>query len=193
MVKKNKFTFSDWLQTGIIRASRVHFWFIGIYAVYIIASDATHLITPVLVYQRWLVNGSLLGITGLVWYAARARSKSANFYRFLLYSLITTDTVFATFNVYTQRGMASRAVLLFTVPILLSGLLLSRVATLTTATISSALYAIAAVKYFTDFFNEGYKAELYIEVGFYIACFYVLSLLLNVIISFRNTETELGL
>lgn len=193
MVKKKKLTFAAWLQTGIIRVCRVHFYLIGFYAVYIIASDATHLITPKLVYQRWLAAVLLLTTVAVMWYFSRADSKHANFYRTLLYVLILADVAFASFNVYTQRGMASRAVFLFAIPIMTSALLLSRVATLMTASLATAAYVLVAVKYFVDFFNEGYKAELYIEVGFYVACFYALASLIGVVISFKHSETELGL
>lgn len=193
MVKKKGLTFASWLQTGIIRVCRVHFYLLGVYAVYIIASDATRLITPTVVYQRWLAAGLLLAVTAIIWYFSRAVKNNPNFYRVLLYTLILADIAFASFNVYTQRGMASRAVLLYVVPIVVSALLLSRVATLMTATLAAAAYVLVAVKYFVDFFNEGYKAELYIEVGFYAACFFALASLIGVIISFKNSETELGL
>lgn len=193
MAKKHAPTFSDWLQTGVIRLCRVHFYLLGIYALYIIASDATHLITPVLVYKRWLATALLLSLVGAVWYAARNAQKAANYYRFLIYALIAADIAFAGFNVYTQRGMASRAVVLFAIPIIVSSLLLSRVAVFLTAILSTAVYVLSAVKYFVDFFNEGYKAELYIEVGFYVGIFFVLAALLSTIIRFRSSEKELGL
>ena len=193
MAKKRTPTFSDWLQTGTIRISRLHFYLLGVYAIYIIASDATHLITPKLVYQRWLATALLLILAGTIWYAARKRAASANYYRFLLYGLIAADIAFAGFNVYTQRGMAARSVLLFAVPIIVSSLLLSRVAIFLTAIISTAAYVLAAVKYFVDFFNEGYKEELYIEVGFYAATFFVLAALLSAIVRFRSGESDSGL
>lgn len=193
MAKKHAPTFSDWLQTGVIRLCRVHFYLLGVYALYIIASDATHLITPVLVYKRWLATALLLSLVGAVWYAARNAQKTANYYRFLIYAVIAADIAFAGFNVYTQRGMASRAVLLFAIPIIVSSLLLSRVAVFLTAILSTAVYVLSAVKYFVDFFNEGYKAELYIEVGFYVGMFFVLAALLSTIIRFQSSEKELGL
>jgi hypothetical protein len=193
MAKKRTLTFSDWLQTVIIRVCRVHFIFAGVYAVYIIASDATHLITPEIVYKRWLAIALLFSVVSLIWYSSRARFKPANFYRFLIYALIVSDIAFATFNVYTQRGMSARAVFLYAIPIIISAVLLSRVAIYMTACIATAAYMLAAVKYFADFFNEGYKAELYIETSFYIAGFFVLAALLSIIIRFKNPESELGI
>ncbi len=193
MAKKKALTFASWLQTGIIRVCRIHFYLLGVFAIYVIASDATHLITPDLVYQRWLAVGVLLTITGLVWYFAKAVARTSNYYRVLFYALIVADVAFAGFNVYTQRGMAARAVLLFAIPIVLSGLLLSRVATTMVAILSTVVYVLAAVKYFNDYFNEGYKAELYIETGFYAAMFFGLAAIISTIIRFKTAETDLGI
>ncbi len=160
---------------------------------YTIASDVTKLITPELVLQRWTVNTVVLIGVGIMWYLARGNSKNSNYYRLLIYVLIVLDLALATFSVYTQRGMASGAVAMYAIPIVLASIMLSRTAIFMVATISAALYSLAAVKYFVDFFNEGYKAELYIEVGFYCAIFFVLAALLSTIISFRDNETETGL
>lgn len=190
---KKKITLSDWLQTGLIRLCRVHFVFIAAYMVYTIAADATHLITPQLVLQRWTMNASLLIGVGIIWYLARNKIQHANYYRGLIYVLILLDITMATFNIYTQRGMASRAVMLFSVPIVVSALLLSRTALFLTAMLCTAAYSLAAVKYFVDFFNEGYKAELYIEVGLYCAVFFILAAVLATLVRFKNSETESGL
>lgn len=190
---KQKVTFANWLQTGLIRLCRVHFVFVGIYTIYTIAADSTHLITPKLVLERWEVNVALLIGASIVWYLARNKITNSNYYRVLIYILIVLDIFMASFNIYTERGMASRAVALFALAIVSSAILLSRTALFLTATVSTAAYSLAAVKYFVDFFNEGYKAELYIEVAFYCAFFFVLAGLLSIIIRFKNTENNLGL
>lgn len=191
MVKKKSITFVDWLQTGLIRTCRVHFVLIAIYAGYTIASDATKLIEPKLVLQRWTMNAILLiGVT-FVWYLARSSVKSSRYYRALFSIVILLDISMATFNVYTERGMASRAVVLYCLPIVVSALLLSRTALFLTASLCMATYSLAAVKYFVDYFNEGYKAELYIEVAFYVATFFVLASILSVLIRFKNSEARL--
>lgn len=185
--------FVDWLQTGLIRLCRIHFVIVGIFVAYIIASDATHLITPKLVFERWMMTILLLTGVSIIWYLARNNVKSSSYYRILISILITLDIALATFSIYTQRGMASRAVMLFAIPIATSAILLSRSALFLTATLSAATYAMAAVKYFYDFFNEGYKAELYIEVGLYCGVFFVLAAVLSVLVRFKNSESDLGL
>ncbi len=190
---KKTVSFSDWLQTGLIRLTRIHFLFVFAYAIYIIISDGTHLITPELVLQRWTMNAVLLAGTVILWYLARNRVASSMYYRMLIYALILLDIAMASFNVYTQRGMASRAVMLFALPIVVSAILLSRSAIFMTAALSTAAYSLAAVRYFVVNFNEGYKAELYTEVGFYCACFFLLAAVLSVLVRFKNSESDLGL
>ncbi len=191
--KIKKITISDWLQTGLIRLARIHFVFIGVYALYIIISDGTHLITPQLVLQRWTMNVILLAGTVIIWYLARNRTTNGTYYRVLIYILIMLDIAMAGFNIYTQRGMASRAVMLFALPITVSAILLSRTAIYMTATLCAAAYSLAAVRYFVVNFNEGYKAELYTEVGFYCGCFFLLAAVLTVLVRFKNSESDLGL
>lgn len=190
---KQKVTFNNWLQSGLIRLCRVHFVFIGAYAIYIIAADATKLITPQLVLQRWTANAMVLSGVVVIWYLARNRVASTNYYRILTYGLIMLDIGLATFNIFTQRGMASRAVILFSLPIVVSAILLSRTALFLTATLCTAAYSLAAVKYFVDYFNEGFKAELYIEVGFYCAVFFILAAVLSIVIRFKSSQNDLGL
>ena len=186
-----KITMKNWLQIGLIRLTRIHFVFVGVYTLYIIASDATKLIVDDVVLQRWTMNMVLLVGSVIIWGLARLQSKSSYYYRALIYILITLDIGLASFNVYTQRGMASRAVMLFALPIAVSAIMLSRRAIFMTATLCTAAYSLAAVRYFVVNFNEGYKAELYIEVGFYCACFFILSAVLSALVRFKNTETGL--
>ncbi len=187
MPRQTKVTYRDWLRSGLVRIGRVHFLLLGAYAIYIIAADTTQLITPQLVLQRWIACGLLLVGVGIIWYTAHiSNSASSNFFRLLTYALILIDIVFIGFNVYTQRGMASRAVMLFAIPIAVATILLSRTALFLTAIVSTAAYVLAAMKYFADFFNEGYKAELYIEVGFYSASFFILAAIMSVFVRFTK-------
>lgn len=190
---KQKVTLTNWLQSGLIRLCRVHFVCIGLFAAYTVAADATKLTTPQLVLQRWTINAIVLSGVVIIWYLARNRVASSNYYRGLIYGLIMLDITLATFNIYTQRGMASRAVMLFGLPIVVSAILLSRTALFLTATLCMAAYSLTAVKYFVDYFNEGFKAELYIEVGFYCAMFFILAAVLSVVIRFKSNQNDLGL
>lgn len=188
-----KITMNSWLQSGLIRLCRVHFVLVALYIVYTIAADITKLTTPHLVLLRWTMTVVLLIGVSILWYLARGNVKNTTYYRLLIYILIMLDVAMATFNIYTQRGMASRAVALFAIPIVVSSILLNRTAIYMTATISAATYSLAAVKYFVDFFNEGYKAELYIEIGLYCGGFFILAAILSILIKFKNSEADNGL
>lgn len=186
---KQKISFTNWLQTGLIRLCRIHFVLAGVFGVYIIASDATHLITPELVLLRWTMNAILLTGVVIIWYMARNNVDNSNYFRGLIYCLILLDIAVASFYIYTGRGMASRGVMLFAIPIVVSSILLSRTALFLVATLCVSAYSLSAIKYFVDFFNEGYKAELYIEVGFYCAVFLILAAVLSVLVRFKNPES----
>lgn len=176
------------LRGNLLYISKLHMVLAAVFALYIILSDATQLITPDAVLMRWELNAMLLASVIVVWYFAKNIHKKPEYYTRLVYLLVITDVVFAGMNVYTQRGMASRAVLLFVVPILTSAILLKKRAIVLTAALSSVIYILSAVKYFVDNFNEGYKAELYIEVGFYCVLFFIMAKILGVLLQKTNSE-----
>ncbi|HSX23950.1 MAG TPA: hypothetical protein VLE74_02505 [Candidatus Saccharimonadales bacterium] len=185
---KKKDGFAQHLRTNLLRLCRLHFVFVALYAIYTIAADGTHLITPTLVFERWIMNAILFVGVSLIWYGAWGRLRDSGYYRRLIYALILLDIMMATFNIYTQRGMAARAVMLFSIPIVISAVLSSRTALFATAALSTAAYSLAAIKYFVDYFNEGYKAELYIEVGFYCGVFFILVAVLSIVVRSRQSD-----
>jgi hypothetical protein len=65
--------------------------------------------------------------------------------------------------------MASRAVFLFALPILVAACLHRWGMIQLTAILSVVAYIVTAIAYFVLNFNEGYKIELYGEIGFYSA------------------------
>lgn len=182
--------FSDWLRVSLLRASRAHFLLLAVYAVVIIFYDAAKVITAEAVLQRWIAAGALLMICAVIWYLAHNQTLSLSTLKKLTFALILSDIGMAAFNIYTQRGMASRAVLLFIIPIVVSAILLNRAAILATAALSAGAYIVTAVAYFTLNFNEGYKTELYGEVGFYAAMFFVVAILLSVLVRFGGSTND---
>lgn len=179
---------SHWLKNNLVRVSKVHFLLAIAYVVQIIAYDASKLITPDVVLKRWYWVAALTAVAAVVWYLARSQSGTTVTYKFLAWALIAADIAFATFNVYTQRGMASRAVLLFLIPILVSAILMSRVALFVTAILCVVAYTSASVAYFVNFFNEGYKIELYGEILFYSAVFLVAAGLLWPLVKAKQSK-----
>lgn len=169
MAKRNDIL--DHLHAATLHISKFHFVYVLLFTAQTIAYHASKVITPELLMRRWVATASLLVITTLFWYFARNRATSIGGYKALIYIMILADIAFASFNVYTQRGYASKAVLLFVIPILIAGVLASRSALFATALLAIAAYTTTAIMYFTLNFNEGYMAELYGEIGFYSAIF----------------------
>ncbi len=181
MSKMHKQTHS-WLQINVLRIARVHFYFILAYVATIIIYEGWQLITPQAMLRRWTLAAIMLIVTTVVWYAARSVTKNELYYRVLAFTLIILDIYVAAFSVYAERGMASRGVALFAIPIAVSAMLYSRSALFATAALCSAAYSLAAVRYFVVNFNEGYRIELYSVIGFYGAGFFILASILWAVI-----------
>lgn len=162
-----KKTASSNLRLSTIRVSRIHFLYVAAIAIQVLLYDVWKLITPQVLMQRWLVATVLLVATSAVWFTAKSKPQTNAVYRRLIIGLALVDVFVATFAIYTQRGMASRAVFLYVIPIVTVAVLKSRSAILAMTAICVAAYTSAALSYFVLNFNEGYKIELYGEVGFY--------------------------
>lgn len=169
--------------------STIHFVFVFAYIAQIIVYDAWKLITPESVLERWLIAAMLLIVNSTVWYLAHNKETTTGVYKALVFALIIADIAVASFNVYAQRGMASRAVALYALPLIVSTVLVSRAALLTTTALCIAAYTTTAVSYFVLNFNEGYKIELYGEISSYCVYFVILASLLWV--SIRHKQRPL--
>lgn len=165
----------SWLQTNTVRIARLHFVLVAMYAIFAILYDAWKLVTPQALQERWTVVVAMLVVTTAVWFVSRNMALKAAAYRILVGVLVAMDIAFAGFAVYSGRGMASRGVALFALPIIVSAIALSRSALFATATLSAGIYSYAAIKYFTDHPSEGYKVELYGDLFFYSASFFLLA------------------
>src|SRR3989344_9313398 len=110
-------TKNSWLHSNVMRLSRLHFIYVLVFAVQTVIYDAWNLVAPTAVMYRWLMTGILLVVTTIVWYLAHNTVTSSIGLKLLVFLLIFTDIAAASFNVYTQRGMASRAVMLYAIPI----------------------------------------------------------------------------
>jgi hypothetical protein len=166
------------LRLNTIRVARLHFLYVALFVGQIIIYDAWKLITPEVVLRRWIMAAILAVVTTAVWYMARGKAGDSALYKRLIFALILVDITAASFNVYIQRGMAARAVMLYAVPIIVAAVLKSRSAIFTAAVLSVVAYTSTTVAYFVLNFNEGYKIELYGEVGFYSVLMMLLAALL---------------
>lgn len=180
-------SYTRWLQESVEKIGRIQFMLIGLYVAIIVIYDAFALITPDTLLWRWGAIMGLLVVVATVWYAARA-ARSAAYYSWLLYAYIIAGIAFAAFNVYIQRGMASKAVILFVLPILYSAVFLKKSSLLFATTVSVAAYVLASMWYAVNNPSEGYKVELYGEVAFYSALLFVVASLLWVILGAKKTS-----
>lgn len=167
----------DHLKTSTLKVARLHFVLVLLFAVQTIAYHASKLITPELLLKRWVAAAGLLLATIIVWLIAKHRSSRPISYQSAIGLLIVADIAFAAFNVYTQRGYASKAVVLFVIPIIVAGIFARRSILLATALLAIAAYTTTAICYFVLNFNEGYMSELYGEVAFYSAVFLLIAAL----------------
>lgn len=185
MKKPNKKSESR-LRSGLIVFCKLHFCLIALLVGQTILYDSSKLITPEAVLERWVVISGLLAINGSIWYLVKSKAGHALMYKLLLFAMIIADILLASYSVYSQRGMASKAVLLFVIPIIISGLLLSRSAVFSTAILCIAAYSLTSVSYFVINFNEGYKVELYGEIGFYSLLMLLVAGFISVLVKSRE-------
>jgi len=167
-----------WLQTNTVRIARIHFVVIFMFAALTIAYDGFNLIPLTALMDRWTVSLAMLVVTTVIWFIARNTAFGTNNYRVLLYALIVMDILVAGFYVYAGRGMASRGVALFALPIIIAAFTLSRSALFATASLCTGIYSYAAIKYFNEHPSEGYNIELYGDLFFYSAGFFIFAALL---------------
>ena len=187
MAKKSK-TLTHWLQTAAVRVTRVHFVYIAAYILATIVFDSWNLYTHEAVTQLWTVAGVLLVINTILWLLARQNYANKSLYVFNVLALVLADIAFAAYNVYWQQGLASKSVMLFTVPIVTAAVLRSRSLLLGTTTLCAAAYSTVSVRYFFENYGLGYRVELWGTIGLYSAVFFILALLLMIIIRPTNEK-----
>jgi hypothetical protein len=181
MAKKN-LSVSNWLQSTAVRITRVHFVFILAYMGAIIIFDSWNLFTHPEIGNRWTLAAIMLILNTILWFIARVKFSAGTAYVLLVTALIMFDIIFASVNVYWERGLASKAVALFALPIITSACLRSRNALIATTTLCAASYSMATVRYFNLHYGESFRAELYGYTAFYCVLMFVLAGLLLVII-----------
>lgn len=168
----------------VLRITRVHFLYILAYIFSIVIFDSWNLLAHEAVTQRWTAAGALLVVNTVAWYLCRAKLNNPTFYKIVLIVLLACDVLFAAINVYWTRGMASKYVFLFAIPVISAGLSRSRSLLVATCAVSAAAYSIAAVQYFNDNYGQGFKVELYGEIFLFSAILFVIAGLM--MIAFRR-------
>jgi hypothetical protein len=173
---------TNWLQSTAVRVARIHFIYIAIYMASIIAFDSWNLFTHAAIGDRWTAAAVFLIVNTICWYIARIKFNSGTVYIFLVLALVIADIIFAATNVYWERGLASKSVLLFAVPIVTAAAIRSRSTILAAASLSTAAYSLSAIRYYNLHYGESFRIELYGYVGLFCAVFFILAMLLMTII-----------
>lgn len=179
MVKKTK---TD--SFNLTRITRTTYFFIGIFALSIIIFDSGNLITREAVINRWALLTMLFAVNTIAWFMGSRPQRNSK--SLLTYLLSLSLLVFAGFMTYWERGMASSSTVLYILPILVVATLKNRHALMATAALSAATYSLAAVKYFNDFFNEGYRVQLWGNIVLYSGAILVSAWLVMVVSGLRR-------
>ena len=159
-MQKKQTKVQDDVRLSITRASRTVYFFIAIYMLSIIIFDSGNLITREAIIQRWTIATLLLLVNTAVWFSAS--QKSPVIAKTLPVPLLAAVLlIFAGFTTYWERGMASTSTIFYALPILVIALSKNRHALQAFAILSAGTYAFASVKYFNDYFNEGYRVQLW--------------------------------
>lgn len=185
-MKKTKTPKISWLRSPTVRVTRAHFFYVIAYSGFVLEYDAWKLVTPKAALGRWTVAGVLMVVTTICWYLARQLKSADGYYQSILAALIAVDIYVASYTVFVGRGMASRGVALFAIPIIIAAVI-SRTAVFATAALSLAAYWFSAIRYFDLYPSEGYRVELYSDLTFYGATFFILAALLWIVMSRTKT------
>ncbi len=150
---------------SLTRTTRTLYFFIGFFALSIVIFDSGNLITKDAVVDRWTLLSMLFIANTVAWFIGSSPSK--NHRALLTYMLSISLIAFAGFMTYWERGMASSSTIFYVLPILVISNLKNRHAIMATAGLCVGTYAFAVVKYFNDYFNEGYRIQLWGNIVLY--------------------------
>ncbi len=175
-------------RTNSLRAMKLSFVFVIIYIVQILIFTAWKLLTRDALTERWSVIAAALAATTVLYIFARQKNLSALYYRGLIVLLVCVYLAIATFSIYTERGMASNSIIIYTIPIILASLTYSARTLFATAALAAITYAASAISYFKHFPSEGYKVELYGQIVYYGAILFLVAALLWVVIRSKQSR-----
>lgn len=186
MKKKTNTASGKEYSLSITRATRTIYFFLALYSVSIIVFDAGNLLTREIIIERWTLATMVLVINTLVWYAAARKKQDMHIQFYLTVLLAAALLGFAGYMTYLERGMASTSTILYALPLLVIALNKNRHALLAITVLSVGTYAYAAVRYFNEFFNEGYRIQLWGTILLVSACIFTCSWLIMNIAGLRH-------
>ncbi len=170
-----------WLRAGLLRLCRVHFIVFLAYAALVAVFDSAHVLTPDVTVRRAGFVATTMLVTLTVWFMGHKEQSESSFYRRRIYALIAADILFISLSMYFDRGIASREVALYALPIVSAGALVNRSAVFGVAAASAVAYFATGMKYRFSYPNEMYNVELYGMMAFYILFMFALASLVWVV------------
>lgn len=169
---------------SLTRVTRTLYGMLLVLAVATVLFDSGNLITKDAVIDRWTALFVVFVVTTIAWFMA---SEGTAFSKKVLTIVLSLSLVgFAGAMTYWERGMASTSTILYALPLLVVAILKNRHALLATTALSIATYSFASVKYFNDFFNEGYRIQLWGSIVMYGGLFAVVSWLIMILTGLRK-------
>lgn len=183
--KSNTATTRDTSSLDLTRLTRTVYFLLVVFAVSIMIFDSGNLITRDAVVERWTIFSALLVINTAIWVSA-SQTSQVGFRSLATYISALSVLGFAGLMTYAERGMASTSTLLYALPLLIVATLKSRHSLIATAALSAGTYAFASVKYFNDFFNEGYRIQLWGSLVFYTGIIFTAAWLLMIVAGLRE-------
>lgn len=154
------------------KLARYNFYFLAALSLFTIIFDGGNVLARQAIYYRWMITAALFVVFVLFWITVK-KSPSKNVIFGSLVLCVLAELALAGFMTYWERGMASTSTILYMMPIASIAYAKSRTYTVGVSLMASATYIGASTKYFYDFFNEGYRVQLYGEIFFYSAVFLI--------------------
>jgi hypothetical protein len=170
-----------WIRTALRRAARVHIYYVLAYALSLIIFDSWNLITHEGIARKWTIAVVLMIVSVAVWFISKQAIKYTPVYTLAIVALIIADIVFAAYNVSWERGMASKSLLFFIVPIATAALTRSRSILLAATALSTAVYSMVVVRYFHLHYGEGFRIQVYGELFLFGFVFFVIAWLMRIL------------
>lgn len=170
----------------LTRVTRTIYFALAFYALSIVIFDSGNLITRESIINRWLIFTLILIVNTFAWYIASQKNNLLNRPALITMFISVIFVIFAGLTTYWERGMASTSTIFYALPLLIVATLKNRHALLAIATLSAGTYAFSTVKYFNDYFNEGYRIQLWGSIVLYAGVIFTCSWLIMIITGLRH-------
>ena len=179
-------THHTWLRSASLRVTRARFVLLFVVGVSVLVFNAAHLMPPPIIEQRVIITTAAIAFNIAAWYLSHRYTTNTGYYRYLLIAQIFADVIFVAFMIYTDRGVASRGVMLFAVPMVVAATLVNKSVLYGTAALCTAAYTFVGMHYFYVHPNEMIHAELYGIMALYSAVFFVMAAMLWAVVRARK-------